>query len=158
MKVLIAVDDSKCSDVAVEKVSCRPWRGDTEFLVLTVVPPSPVEYARLRRADANSYERRHEAKRRMSRLTVDRHVLFLQNKLPGNSVTGKVLEGDIRELIAQEARQWEADFVIMGTHGRTGFARFLWGSVSEYVATRVPCSVEILKNGQSGSQVQPSSA
>jgi nucleotide-binding universal stress UspA family protein len=37
----------------------------------------------------------------------------------------------IAEAIADAARDWGADLVVVGTHGRRGFARLLVGSVAE---------------------------
>ncbi len=41
---------------------------------------------------------------------------------------------DIAHTIAREADRWNADLVVMGTHGRRGMARWMLGSVAERVA------------------------
>ncbi|MEM6789696.1 MAG: universal stress protein [Myxococcota bacterium] len=43
--------------------------------------------------------------------------------------------------ICQRAEASEADLVVVGTHGRTGIARMLIGSVAEGVARHAPCDV-----------------
>lgn len=35
--------------------------------------------------------------------------------------------------IINTAKEWEADLIVMGTHGRTGLTSLLLGSVAEYV-------------------------
>jgi len=52
----------------------------------------------------------------------------------------KVLrEGDVVDLIAEEARDGPADMVVMTTRGRRGFADALHGSRTEQVLRRVSC-------------------
>lgn len=54
---------------------------------------------------------------------------------------GLLLEGLPHESINQVARRKRADLVVMGTHGRTGFARFFLGSVASRVLATAPCPV-----------------
>ena len=44
------------------------------------------------------------------------------------------------------AEECEADLIILGTHGRTGFDHFISGSVSESVARKSKCPVLIIPN------------
>ena len=37
----------------------------------------------------------------------------------------------VAELISESANQWDADLIVIGTHGRRGFERLLMGSVAE---------------------------
>lgn len=56
----------------------------------------------------------------------------------------KVRRGDPVDEIVAEAAQWEADLVVVGTHGRRGPSRFLIGSVAEGVLRRVECNVLVI--------------
>ncbi len=51
----------------------------------------------------------------------------------GVNVTTKLLEGSPAEVIAERARELDTPMIVMGTHGRGGFRRFLLGSVAERV-------------------------
>jgi nucleotide-binding universal stress UspA family protein len=42
-------------------------------------------------------------------------------------------EGHPREDILQTAETWEADLIVVGTHGRTGLMHLLLGSTAEYL-------------------------
>jgi nucleotide-binding universal stress UspA family protein len=53
--------------------------------------------------------------------------------------------GHAAETIMETAKNWGADLVALGSHGRRGFSRFLLGSVSYAVASHAPCSVEIVR-------------
>jgi nucleotide-binding universal stress UspA family protein len=43
--------------------------------------------------------------------------------------------------IVRRASELPADLIVMGTHGRSGFERFLLGSVTERVLMKTPCPV-----------------
>lgn len=49
------------------------------------------------------------------------------------------------ELIEETAAQEHIDLIILGTHGRTGLAHLLLGSVAERVLRRAPCPVLVLR-------------
>ncbi|MER3465544.1 MAG: universal stress protein [Chitinophagaceae bacterium] len=42
-------------------------------------------------------------------------------------------EGFPKEEILNTAKGWEADIIVMGTHGRTGLSHFFSGSIAEHV-------------------------
>jgi nucleotide-binding universal stress UspA family protein len=54
--------------------------------------------------------------------------------------------GNPRIEILATAEEWNADLIILGTHGRTGFDHFISGSVAEGVARRSLCPVLIVPN------------
>jgi nucleotide-binding universal stress UspA family protein len=47
----------------------------------------------------------------------------------------------IGEGIIEDAKKWRADLIVMGTHGRRGFARAVIGSDAQYVAQHAPVPV-----------------
>ncbi len=47
--------------------------------------------------------------------------------------------------IANEARRWAADLIVMGTHGRIGIARLVLGSVAEGVVHIAPVPVLLIR-------------
>jgi nucleotide-binding universal stress UspA family protein len=60
---------------------------------------------------------------------------------PGAEAEYHVLEGDAGEQILKAARETNADVIVMGTHGKSGFTRLLMGSVAESVMRQAPCPV-----------------
>jgi nucleotide-binding universal stress UspA family protein len=56
----------------------------------------------------------------------------------------------IFELIEQEAKSWPADLVVIGTHGRRGFNRFMLGSVAEGVVRLASVPVLCVKGSHTG--------
>ncbi|CAN5361030.1 universal stress protein [soil metagenome] len=60
-----------------------------------------------------------------------------------------VLEGQPWQMIVEAAEQHPtSDLIVMGTHGRTGLARVLLGSVAEMVIRHAPCSVLAIPPGR----------
>jgi nucleotide-binding universal stress UspA family protein len=49
--------------------------------------------------------------------------------------------GHVAQTIVNYAKDVNADLIVMGTHGRTGLAHFIIGSVAERVVRLAPCPV-----------------
>ena len=65
-----------------------------------------------------------------------------RHALPGISIRCHVIDGSrVAEAIDHEAARLVADLIVMGTHGRTGLARLLMGSVAQEVVRRADCPV-----------------
>ena len=64
--------------------------------------------------------------------------------------------GDPKNAIVDYVYQNRIDAVVMGTHGRTGFAHMTMGSVAESVVRNAPCPVTILgpKDGENATHSQ----
>jgi nucleotide-binding universal stress UspA family protein len=144
LRILLATDGSPCSDRAVQSVAMRPWPADSQIEVVSVVhtklPAFPdlelmIEAAHLE-ALAADRERAPARVQRATQCLTDAQAL---------SVTGKVLEGNPEDAILEEADRWQADLIVVGSHGFGPVKRRLLGSVSQAVALHAPCSVEIVR-------------
>jgi len=62
-------------------------------------------------------------------------------KAAGVTATVEVAVGGPARVIAQTATSRGSDLIVMGTHGRSGFAHLLLGSVAERVVRIAPCPV-----------------
>ena len=56
-----------------------------------------------------------------------------------------VREGPSTQAILDAAKEFDANLIVMGTHGRTGFQRLVLGSVTEEVLRQAPCPVLTVK-------------
>jgi len=59
----------------------------------------------------------------------------------GLPCTTKILEGGAVAEITKRGRDVDADLIVVGTHGRTGIAHAMLGSVAERVVRRASCPV-----------------
>lgn len=64
----------------------------------------------------------------------------------GLSATGDRLEGDAATEILARAGATKTDLIVLGTHGRTGLARLVIGSVARNVLHHATCSVLIVRD------------
>jgi nucleotide-binding universal stress UspA family protein len=55
------------------------------------------------------------------------------------------VEDEIRGAILDFAKDWKADLIVVGSHGRRGLTRFMLGSVAESIARHAHCSVWIVR-------------
>ena len=137
-RVLHPTDFSRASTAAFKRAVEMAKGNRAELLVVHVMVPavplmgdgyvSPKVYEDLEAAA------RSAAQKQLRKL-VDKA------KQAGARVKGLLLEGVAHERIAQAARSRKADLVVIGTHGRTGFAKLFLGSVASRVLAVSPCPV-----------------
>src|SRR5277367_3294206 len=121
MKVLIAIDDSQFSSQAVDSVLEQVWPANTEFRVITIVEPV-YSYAYAGADMAPIYESLQEFEKDCLKM-IDNKTSQLKKRFPDSKVSGQVVEGMITSAIVEEAKTWNADLIVLGSHGRTGLKR-----------------------------------
>lgn len=149
MKILLALDGSIFSEAATDALTARATGEGAEVRLLHVVEPFPEDLAET----LGSKEQPNFAAARLKRRERAKELLAqAAQKLEGAGfkVSSSIEEGDPRNVILREAEVWNADLIILGSHGRTGLNRFLMGSVSEAVARHARCSVEIVRTRSIG--------
>ncbi|MBX9947880.1 MAG: universal stress protein [Candidatus Obscuribacterales bacterium] len=145
MKILVAIDDSTFSDAAIASVTDRSWPEGSIFKLLSVVEPFHPEYAGWH---TNYMPVAVEAQKELveaAKTLVNQKVKKLTEVFGRQNVLAEVREGYVTDTILEAAKEWPADLIVVGSHGRTGITRLLLGSVSEAVVSQAPCSVEIVK-------------
>jgi len=146
-KILLAIDASKCSEAATQAIVHRIKAQDAEVHVFTVV--DLLDHFPEEQLDSKNSPKLNEL--RLARLhiaseLVERAAQLLRHA--GFKASVGVAEGNPTARIIEEAEQWKADLIVVGSHGRRRFERALMGSVSEGVARYAPCSVEVVRTRQ----------
>ena len=85
------------------------------------------------------YEQMTEAGRAWGQKQLNR--LLARARTARVRARGVLLEGVAHEQIVRTAKRQRADLIVIGTHGRTGVARFFLGSVAARVTATSPCPV-----------------
>jgi nucleotide-binding universal stress UspA family protein len=144
MKILVAVDDSAYSNAAVEFVARSAWAPGTEVLILSVAR-SPFLLSTEVYAPNLSYNDE------LMKLELEAHRKVAlraeaELKQAGFQTEVRVVTGDPRIEIVEEAARSRLDLIVVGSHGRTGLQKLLLGSVAASVTANAPCSVLIVKS------------
>lgn len=149
MKILLAVDGSEFSQLAVEEIVRRPWPSGTEVRVLSVVHPLPyipfLDPGFV--SPATHYVSLNQERERASR-DAEKAAKEIREKAPDLKVAVEALEGSPKKVIVEAAQHWGADLIVLGSHGYGAVKGFLLGSVSHAVVLHAPCSVEIVRTLQ----------
>ncbi|MEO8483061.1 MAG: universal stress protein [Acidobacteriota bacterium] len=147
LKILLAVDGSPFSDAAVRLIVQHYRSDNVEVQVLHAVDWLRELPDSFRFGEGPTYAQqileRREASFERGRALVARVAGEL--RAAGFNATTATLDAEARRAIVDTARQWPADLIVIGSHGRTGIDRFLLGSVAESVMRHTPCSVEIVR-------------
>jgi nucleotide-binding universal stress UspA family protein len=142
MRILLAIDGSEPAGAAVREVRNRSWPPGSRVRVLAVarplIPPGELALA------GAAYDQMTREMVEETRKVAARASDALQRS--GLTVETVVREGDPRTEIVAEAEKLQADLIVLGSKGRTGVARWLMGSVAEYVVRHAPCSVEVARD------------
>ena len=139
MKILMGIDDSKFSGDVLQAVITQFRPEHIEVRVLHVLQPSAPAPPQM----APGYAPELDDQKKPAHELVERIASEL--RCGGFKVETAVEVGDIREKIIDFASDWDADLIVVGSHGRSGIPRFLLGSVAEFVARHAKCSVEIVR-------------
>ncbi len=73
-----------------------------------------------------------------------------QNGLQSEAIILGTTMDNTGELIINQAKEWPADIIVMGTHGRRGLARLVLGSNAEYVLRHTPVPILLVRERSKG--------
>jgi universal stress protein A len=140
--VLYATDFSRPSLAALPHAIAAARERHAELVVLHVLPPpigpDAMGYVPSRMYDEMKAAVVKDAQRRLALLV----ARVLRARVRARSL---LVEGLPQEEIPRVARRARALLVVVGTHGRTGIARLLMGSVAAQVIGTSPCPVMTIR-------------
>lgn len=146
VRVLLAIDESAASQEAVNEIMRRQWPRDTTVRVLHIVgkfvPPAQELWYD---AGGNLDQARREIKDRFQALVEQIAKRLTKHDL---NVETSIRDGEIGKTIIQEAKEWKADLIVVGSRGHAMFKGLLTGSVSHYVVDNASCPVEVVHQKQ----------
>jgi nucleotide-binding universal stress UspA family protein len=158
MNILIAYDTSEFAKAAIDDLPRAGLPPKANVLVVCVgetllptpsgrmanVPPSALP-ARVAgtlvqvRAEFDQAKQEAGVLAREGSLRV--HRLF-----PHWGVYHEAVVGVPAEIVIRKAVDWQADLIVLGSHGRKALGRLLLGSLSKHVATEARCSVRVARH------------
>lgn len=134
--IMHATDFSPASRAAFAK-AVELAKRDRAPLTITHVMLPPVMMVGDGYIAPTTWDDISRAHRKMSQKKLD--ALVARAKSAGVRARGLLLEGQPSDQILRAAKR--AGLLVMGTHGRTGFARFILGSVASRVVAGARCPV-----------------
>ena len=137
-RIVAATDFSEASVVAVETALNLAMESNAILYLLHVLElPSGVDpMVGLVKPPLGDW--REDAMRALEQL-------IPENWEEDREVQKVIVMGTATAEIARFAEQKAADMIVMGTHGRRGFARLLMGSTAEALLRQAPCQVLVVK-------------
>ena len=131
-KILLAVDEEPVAAHATD-IGMELARALNAEMALVYVIDTPVGYG--------SGELIASAEQEGKKLLSD----FSERLAPKSSMLKFLQVGAPGAEIVKAAREWPADLIVIGSHGRSGMQRALLGSVAEAVMRHAPCPVLVVR-------------
>ena len=140
-RIVLAADGSDAVERVAELLTAWPIFGDATVRVVSVAHADPPWWTGFRPSPTG-----RAAEQVTPEPSIDHHKRLAHDMAArladaGYAVEPKVRQGDAASEIVAEARDWDADLVMMGTRGRGGVPRLLLGSTARNVLHNVGCSV-----------------
>lgn len=140
--IVAATDGSKYSEAAVQEAVSIAKRCGSNLIVISVVPsetesPFDIVHSEMQKGLIAGKEL-GEAEKNVKKVK----ELAIES---GITAKGFVYAGRPCKAILEIAKQEKADLIIVGSHGRTGIAKLLMGSVTERVIGLAGCAVLVVK-------------
>jgi nucleotide-binding universal stress UspA family protein len=142
MKILLAVDDQQFGERIADFAMRNARLSVAEVRVITIIP-SILAYTSLAIIPDLVQEMRDETRTKGIALVL-KIALQVTDAFQDSSVDEFVVEGRPAEEILSMAKQWKADLILVGSHGRQGISKLIIGSVSQAVVSHAPCSVLVV--------------
>lgn len=144
MKILFASDGGKQSEAAIEAVKKFALGQGDEVKIVSVVDmalPMAIDIYGGYLPDTAELEK--TARENASKVVGE--AAEKVRGFTGATVSTDVLFGSPDSRIVETAEEWNADLIVVGSHGYSRWERLLLGSVSDSVVHHAPCSVLVVR-------------
>jgi nucleotide-binding universal stress UspA family protein len=146
-RILVPIDGSATSLRGLdEAIKLAKHTGATLDLVHVVDESiTGVSYA-----PAGDYEWLFESLREVGRnVLAEAEVVTRKQGVAFQSQMLESVRGPAADWIVSQAKQWSADLIVMGTHGRRGLRRLVMGSDAELILRSSPVPVLLVRSESS---------
>jgi nucleotide-binding universal stress UspA family protein len=157
VRLLIAYDGSRCAEAALDDLTHAGLPVKGEALVISVAevwlpPPPPSSFEIVEMAVSAkgpiALERKYMDSSRVvmqaGELAAKAAARFQAN-FPAWTVKHEAVWGSPNWEIFSHAKEWNADLIVVGSHGRTALGRFFLGSISQWLLNEARCSVRVAR-------------
>lgn len=142
-KILVPIDGSDPSTMALVEAIKLAHALDSSLCVLHVVDVRPLLSSV---AAAASYDIVFDIMRREGMELLRNAAATLKDAgVKVETLLQEAPDGQVGEVIFRQAREYQAELIICGTHGRRGVRRLLMGSDAEYIVRHSPVPVLLVR-------------
>jgi len=146
MKILFATDGSDFSKKSIERIAGLVGSQTTASIRAisvfeTFAPMAAEPFA----VSADYYRELEESSRKRADAWAEEAVAALKQVLPSADISKEVSMGAPSRVIIEAAKEWGADLIVVGSHGRGFWGRVMLGSVSDAILHNAPCSVLVVR-------------
>ncbi|HJZ82666.1 MAG TPA: universal stress protein [Pyrinomonadaceae bacterium] len=157
MRLLVAYDGSTCAEAALDDLTHAGLPPEGEALIISVAevwlpppPPSSIEILELAVTAKGplALERKYMAGSQVVQeagMLALKAVARFQANFPHWKVRHEAVWGSANWEIFSRAKAWNADLIVVGSHGRTALGRLFLGSVSQWLLNEARCSVRVAR-------------
>lgn len=137
--ILVATDFSDGAEVGLLKAAELALEVGAKVTVCHVLDPSPLAATSLQGAAKDQLEHGQDIERAIHAALIK----IVEQHFVGVEVTktALILSPSANQGICHYAEKEDTDLIVIATHGRTGLAHLLIGSVAEKVVRHAPCPV-----------------
>ena len=149
MKILLATDGSKYAQAAAAK--CGELAADFDSAVVKIITvvdnftPMATEPFISPEEFLESVER--EMQENAEKIINNAEDIILSRNKDAN-IEKEILIGSAKKVIVKAAEKWDADLIVVGSHGYGFIGRTLLGSVSDAIVHHSPCSVLVVRRNE----------
>jgi nucleotide-binding universal stress UspA family protein len=143
MKILISVDGSDFSRAAVENC-CRIIAEPDNTAIKIVSVYEIIEPMDISISPEFSRELKDSAHRKAEEFAAEA-AAQIKERFPNIDLITQVSIGTPDKILLEAAEEWQADLIVVGSHGRGFWGRMLLGSVTDALVHHAPCSVLVVR-------------
>ncbi len=152
--IIVPYDYSEYSEGALARADGLAQQLDSDLHLLHVIRPPTYVYAGELGMGLVAMEASDSRALKVDAPICRLEVVASQCGVRADQVWTHAVEGTgIADSIDAEAERLRADLIVMGTHGRSGLAHLLMGSVAEEMIRRASCPVLVVP-AESGARAQ----
>lgn len=146
MRILLAVDGSRAADQARDLVAALPWQEGGRVRIVSVAPTRSeilgIPWSAAVPAGAEEIE---GAVLRIHRDALDSAEREIRSARSDLRIEAVLARGRAASIIVDQAREMDADLVVVGHRGLGRWESMLLGSVSSEVVDHAPCPVLVAR-------------
>lgn len=138
--ILIAVDLSESSELVIKKGVELAIKMEASVILSSVIPMY-VDYLQSQMSMVPTpWDEIYTAQKEAA----IEELKLVQDKFPNIPIEIYVEVGNAKDVVIEKATKEKVDYIVVGTHGRTGFTHVVMGSTAEYIVRHATMPVMVV--------------